>query len=102
MRDERRNPFRSSLVIEPLWRRCALAALPLAVYVAAFVPLFREGDTGVLALALFPVGIMGWLLGAWGGLLAGIFSIGIINFLTTTQLFNGAIDTFFGDRQLFQ
>jgi PAS domain S-box-containing protein len=75
MRHERRNPFRSSLVVEPLWRRFGLAALAVAIYVAAFVPLYREGGTGVLALALFPVVILGWLFGAWGGLLAGILSM---------------------------
>ncbi|GMV07711.1 MAG: hypothetical protein AMXMBFR53_39860 [Gemmatimonadota bacterium] len=72
---ERRSPFRSSLVVEPLWRRLALAVVPVAVYALAFVPLFRQGDTGVLALALFPVVILGWLFGAWGGLLAGVLSV---------------------------
>jgi len=61
--------------VEPLWRRLALAAIPVAVYALAFVPLFRQGDTGVLALALFPVVILGWLFGAWGGLLAGVLSV---------------------------
>lgn len=72
---ERRSPFRSSLVVEPLWRRLALAVVPVAVYALAFVPLFRQGGTGVLALALFPVVVLGWLFGAWGGLLAGVFSV---------------------------
>ena len=72
---ERRSRFRSSLVVEPLWRRAALAAVPVLVYAVAFVPLFRQGGTGVLALALFPVVILGWLLGAWGGLLAGVLSV---------------------------
>lgn len=72
---ERRSPFRSSLVIEPLWKRLALAAVPVLVYAVAFVPLFRQGGTGVLALALFPVVILGWLFGAWGGLLAGVLSV---------------------------
>lgn len=75
MRGDRRNPFRSSLVVEPLWRRVALAFLAVAVYMAAFIPLFRAGDTGVLALALFPVVILGWLFGSWGGLLAGVLSV---------------------------
>jgi PAS domain S-box-containing protein len=75
MRRERRNPFRSSLVIEPMWRRLALAALVVVVYATAFVPLYRAGDTAVLALALFPVVILGWLFGAWGGLLAGVASV---------------------------
>ena len=75
MRPERRNPFRSSLVIEPTWRRVALAALVVLVYAVAFVPLYREGDTAVLALALFPVVILGWLFGAWGGLVAGVLSV---------------------------
>lgn len=71
----RRNPFRSSLVVEPFWRRLGLAAVPVLVYALAFVPLFHEGGTGVLALALFPVVILGWLFGAWGGLLAGVLSV---------------------------
>jgi PAS domain S-box-containing protein len=75
MRRERRNPFRSSLVIEPMWRRVALGAVVVLVYALAFVPLYREGDTAVLALALFPVVILGWLFGAWGGLLAGVASV---------------------------
>ena len=75
MRSDRRSPFRSSLVIEPLSKRLFLAAVPVAVYAAAFVPLFRQGGTGVLALALFPVVILGWLFGAWGGLLAGVLSV---------------------------
>ena len=50
MRPERRNPFRSSLVVEPMWKRLALAVLVVAVYAGAFVPLYREGDTAVLAL----------------------------------------------------
>lgn len=74
-RRERRSPFRSSLVIEPLSKRLALASVPVAVYAAAFVPLFREGGMGVLALALFPVVILGWLFGAWGGLLAGVAAV---------------------------
>jgi PAS domain S-box-containing protein len=75
MRNDRRNPFRSSLVVEPLWRRIALAGVAVGVYMAAFVPLFRVGDTGVLALAIFPVVILGWLFGSWGGLLAGVLSV---------------------------
>lgn len=72
---ERRSPFRSSLVVEPLWRRLAVASVPVLVYAVAFVPLFRQGGSGVLALALFPVVVLGWLFGAWGGLLAGILSV---------------------------
>lgn len=72
---ERRSPFRSSLVVEPLWKRLGLASVPVVVYVAAFLPLYREGGTAVLALALFPVVVLGWLFGAWGGLLAGVLSI---------------------------
>lgn len=75
MRHERRSPFRSSLVIEPLWRRLALAAGVVVIYAGAFVPLYRQGDTAVLALAIFPVVILGWLFGAWGGLVAGILSV---------------------------
>jgi len=75
LRPERRNPFRSSLVIEPLGRRLALAVTVVAVYALAFVPLYRHGDTAVLALALFPVVVLAWLFGAWGGLLAGVASV---------------------------
>jgi PAS domain S-box-containing protein len=72
---ERRNPYRSSLVIEPMGRRVGMAALTLAVYVAAFVPLYRQGGVGVSALSIFPVVILGWLFGAWGGLLGGVLSV---------------------------
>lgn len=72
---ERRSSFRSSLVVEPFWRRLALAAVPVVVYAVAFVPLYHRGGTGVLALALFPVVILGWLFGAWGGLLSGVLSV---------------------------
>lgn len=80
---ERRSPFRSSLVVEPLWRRLAVATVPVLVYAAAFVPLFRQGGTGVLALALFPVVVLGWLFGAWGGLLAGVLSVPLNGLLLT-------------------
>lgn len=72
---ERRSPFRSSLVVEPFWKRVAMAAVTVLVYVGAFLPLYGEGGTAVLALALFPVVILGWIFGAWGGLLAGVLSV---------------------------
>lgn len=75
MRKERRNLFRSSLLIEPLRRRTALAAVAVVVYGAAFLPLYDRAGVGVSALALFPVVVYGWLFGAWGGLLAGIVSV---------------------------
>lgn len=62
-------------MVEPLHRRLILAAIPVTLYVGAFIPLFREGSTGVLALALLPVVALGWLFGAWGGLLAGILTV---------------------------
>jgi PAS domain S-box-containing protein len=73
--NDRRSPFRSSLVIEPPSKRYALAAVSVLVYCLAFVPLFEQGGTAVLALALFPVVILAWLFGVWGGLLAGVLSI---------------------------
>ncbi len=75
MKPERRNPFRSSLVIEPMSRRIALAAVATGTYAIAFMPLYHEGGAGASALSLFPVVVLGWLFGAWGGLLAGMFSI---------------------------
>lgn len=75
MRHERRNPFRSSLVVEPMWKRFALGAAAVAVYAGAFIPLYRESGVGVSALAIFPVVILGWLFGSWGGLLAGLLSV---------------------------
>lgn len=75
MRNERRNRFRSSLVVEPFSKRVGVGILAVVVYMAAFIPLFRQGDTGVLALALFPVVILAWLFGAWVGLLAGVLSV---------------------------
>ncbi len=83
MRRERRNPFRASLVVEPMWRRLALAFVVVAVYVGAFVPLYREGDTAVLALSMFPVVILAWLFGAWGGLVAGVLSVPVNALLLT-------------------
>ncbi len=74
---ERRNPFRASLVVEPTWKRWLLATLTVAVYTIAFVPLYREAGVGVSALSIFPVVILGWLFGAWGGLLAGVFGVGL-------------------------
>ncbi len=75
MKRERRNPFRASLVVEPLWRRWVLAAVVVVVYVAAFKPLYEEAGVGVSALSIFPVVILGWLFGAWGGMLAGFFGV---------------------------
>ncbi len=77
MMRERRSPFRASLMIEPLWKRWLLAALIVAVYVGAFIPLYEEGGAAVSALSIFPVVILGWLFGAWGGLLSGVFAIGL-------------------------
>lgn len=82
-RSERRNAFRASLWVEPMWRRLGLAGLVVAVYVAAFVPLYREGDTAVLALSMFPVVILAWLFGAWGGLVAGVASVPVNALLLT-------------------
>jgi PAS domain S-box-containing protein len=75
MRRERRNAFRSSLVVEPVWKRIALAVAPIVVYALAFIPLYRQAGVGVSALAIFPVVVLGWLFGAWGGLLAGLLSV---------------------------
>lgn len=75
MKSERRNSFRSSLVVEPVWKRLVLAVLALLVYAAAFIPLYRQGGVGVSALAIFPVVILGWLFGAAGGLVAGVLSV---------------------------
>ncbi len=75
MSQERRNPFRSSLLVEPAWRRALLAAVALLVYALAFVPLYREGGVGVSALSIFPVVV----LGIWysksnkSGAMAGMF-----------------------------
>jgi PAS domain S-box-containing protein len=75
MSRERRNMFRASLLVEPLWRRLGLAGVALGVYVAAFLPLYRQAGAGISALSLFPVVVAGWLFGAWGGLLAGMLSV---------------------------
>ncbi|MBI4520990.1 MAG: PAS domain S-box protein [Gemmatimonadetes bacterium] len=55
-----------------LWARAGLALLAFAVYAAAYVPLYRVADTGASALVLIPVVITAWLLGSWGGVLAGL------------------------------
>ncbi len=75
MKRERRNPFRSSLVVEPLSRRVGIAAAALAIYAMAFLPLYQQGGVGVSALAIFPVVILGWLFGSWGGLVGGLLSV---------------------------
>ncbi|HSW29607.1 MAG TPA: ATP-binding protein [Longimicrobiales bacterium] len=80
---DRRSPFRSNLVVEPLSKRLALAAVPVVVYCLAFAPLYWQGGTGVLALALFPVVILAWLFGVWGGLLAGVLSVPLNGLLLT-------------------
>lgn len=72
---QRRSPFRASLAIEPMSKRVALAAISLGVYALAFVPLYREGGVGVSALSIFPVVILAWLFGSWGGLLTGLVTI---------------------------
>ncbi|MFQ5536967.1 MAG: ATP-binding protein [Gemmatimonadota bacterium] len=71
---ERRNPFRSSLIIEPRWKRFALAGIALFVYMAAFIPLYKEEGVVVSALSMFPVVVLAWIFGAWGGLLAGVLA----------------------------
>ncbi len=80
---DRRSSFRSSLVVEPLSKRLALAAVPVVVYCLAFAPLYQQGGTAVLALALFPVVILAWLFGVWGGLLAGVLSVPLNGVLLT-------------------
>lgn len=52
--------------------RAGLALLAFAAYAAAYVPLYRVADTGASALVLIPVVITAWLLGSWGGVLAGL------------------------------
>ncbi len=78
---ERRNPFRSSLVILPMWRRWLFAALAFLSHVLAFIPLMGQAGVGVSALAIFPVSVFGWLFGAGGGLVAGILSVPVNAFL---------------------
>ena len=72
---ERRSPFRSSLVIEPLWRRFALAGAAVAVHAIGFIPIYQQSGAGVSALSIFPVVIIAWLFGAWGGLVAGLLAL---------------------------
>lgn len=80
-RKERRSAFRSSLVIEPPWRRWALALVAAAVHAGGFVPLYQQGGVGVSALSFFPVVIVAWLFGAWGGLVGGLASMPLNAFL---------------------
>jgi hypothetical protein len=72
---ERRNPFRSNLIIEPLSKRVGLAGGALVLYGMAFIPVYAAGGTGVSALSIFPVVVLAWLFGAWGGLLAGVLIV---------------------------
>lgn len=79
----RRNAFRASLLIEPLSRRLALAAVSLGTYAIAFTPLYQEAGVGVSALSLFPVVILAWLFGSWGGLLTGLITVPLNALLLT-------------------
>ncbi len=60
-----------------LWRtpvsatRATLSIVVMLVYVLTFAPLYEVLGSGTAALAVLPVSIVGWLLGVWGGLLAG-------------------------------
>jgi len=73
--NERRNPFRSNLIIEPLSKRVGLAGGALVLYGMGFIPLYAAGGAGVSALSIFPVVVLAWLFGAWGGLLAGVLIV---------------------------
>lgn len=55
--------------------RVGLAAAAFAVYALSFVPLYRLAGSGVSALVLMPVVVIAWLLGSWGGLVAGVLSV---------------------------
>lgn len=52
--------------------RAIAAILTMLAYVFAFAPLYDRLGSGTAALAVLPVSIVGWLLGTWGGLLAGM------------------------------
>ena len=52
--------------------RAALALGTWAVYVLAFIPLYRLVGPAVTALGILPVIAMGWLFGMWAGLLASL------------------------------
>ena len=80
---QRRSAFRASLAIEPMSKRVTLAAISLGVYALAFSPLYQEGGVGVSALSMFPVVILAWLFGAWGGLLTGLVTVPVNALLLT-------------------
>ena len=54
--------------------RMALALGSWAVYVLAFIPLYRLVGPAVAALGILPVVTMGWLFGTWAGLLASLLA----------------------------
>jgi PAS domain S-box-containing protein len=63
--------------------RTTLILVVVAVYVLMFVLLYPQLGSGVAALAVLPVALAGWLLGAWAGLLTGLLS-----FVLNTLLLN--------------
>ena len=80
---QHRTAFRSSLAIEPMSKRITLAAISFGGYALAFAPLYDQGGVGVSALSMFPVVILAWLFGAWGGLLTGLVTVPINALLLT-------------------
>ncbi|MEW5926976.1 MAG: EAL domain-containing protein [Gemmatimonadota bacterium] len=60
--------------------RAIAAILTMLVYVFSFAPLYDRLGSGTAALAVLPVSVVGWLLGTWGGLLAGMFVLPLYAF----------------------
>src|SRR5688572_9426496 len=54
--------------------RLVLAGVVVAAYIAGFIPMYRLAGPDVLQLALALVMAVGYLLGFWPGLLAGLLS----------------------------
>jgi PAS domain S-box-containing protein len=55
--------------------RAALIGGSLLVYLVLFLLTYRETGGTTAALGLAPVALSGWLLGRWGGLLAGVLIV---------------------------
>ncbi|MBI5582637.1 MAG: diguanylate cyclase [Deltaproteobacteria bacterium] len=64
-----------------IWARIGVAFTSLVFYALAFNLLYPRLGPSVLALSFIPPALAGWLLGARGGLLSGMFNFPLTAFL---------------------